>query len=196
MVYKLLLSSIPSPTIFFFFIPILRRSINYKNIYRTFYRILGIYDVHIRIGGHHIPNSPFRVNVSSDVDATKVYARGPGLEPTGVIVNRPAKFEVVTSGAGHGNVHVDIIDPKGNKKTELQIEDQGNGIFACQYLPSVVGKYVICIKFGDSEIAKSPFRVQVEKAATRVNIYGPGLCFEIESSVTLDGKKEQERSDK
>ncbi|XP_065067168.1 filamin-A-like isoform X4 [Rhopilema esculentum] len=135
----------------------------------------GIYDVHIRIGGHHIPDSPFRVNVSSDVDATKVYARGPGLEPTGVIVNRPAKFEVVTSGAGHGNVHVDIIDPKGNKKTELQIEDQGNGIFACQYLPSVVGKYVICIKFGDSEIAKSPFRVQVEKAATRVNIYGPGL---------------------
>jgi len=33
-------------------------------------------------------------------------------------------------------------------------------------LPTLVGKYVICIKFGDAEIAKSPFRVQVDKAAT------------------------------
>ena len=114
------------------------------------------------------------MKVGSDVDATKVYARGPGLEPNGVVVNRPAKFEVVTTGGGHGDVHIDIIDPKGNKKTELQIEDIGNGIWACQYLPTVVGKYVICIKFGDAEIAKSPFRVNVSHAATKVKIYGPG----------------------
>ena len=138
--------------------------------------------MHIRIGGHHIPNSPYRVNVSSDVDASKAYARGPGLEPTGVIVNRPAKFEVITTGAGHGSVHVDIIDPKANKKTEIQIEDKGDGVYACQYLPTVVGKYVICIKFGDSEIAKSPFRVQVDKAAYKVKIYGPGRENLIETS--------------
>lgn len=96
------------------------------------------------------------------------------MEPTGVVVNRPAKFEVVTSGAGHGAVHIDILDPKGNKKTELQMEDRGDGVYVCQYLPTVVGKYVICIKFGDGEIAKSPFRVQVDKAATKVKIYGPG----------------------
>lgn len=137
-------------------------------------RLTGIYDVHIRIGGHHIPSSPYRVNVSSDVDASKAFARGPGLEPYGVVVNRPAKFEVVTTGAGHGAVHLDIIDPKGNKKTELQVEEKGDGIFACQYMPTVVGKYVICIKFGDGEIAKSPFRVQVDKASTKVKIYGPG----------------------
>ena len=60
----------------------------------------GVYDVHIRVGGHHIPKSPFRVNVSSGLDATKVVAQGPGLEPTGVIVGRPAPFEVVATDAG------------------------------------------------------------------------------------------------
>ena len=50
--------------------------------------------MHIRIGGHHIPKSPFRVNVASDLDTSKVLAKGPGLEPHGVVVGRAAKFEV------------------------------------------------------------------------------------------------------
>ena len=142
--------------------------------YLFIYVFVGVYDVHVRIGGHHIPNSPFRVKVGSDLDASKVYARGPGLEPNGVSVNRWAPFEVVATGAGHGELHLDIIDPKGNKKTEIKIEDKGDGVYSCQYLPTCIGKYVICVKYGTAEIAKSPFRVNVDNAATRVKIYGPG----------------------
>ena len=76
------------------------------------------------MGGNHIPKSPFRVNVCSDLDASKVTAAGPGLEKEGVIVGRPAKFVVTATGAGSGDLVIDVIDPKGNKKTELKVEDK------------------------------------------------------------------------
>ena len=129
------------------------------------------------MGSHHIPKSPFRVKVSSDTDVSKVYARGPGLEPTGVIISRPAKFEIVATDAGSGDVHIDVIDPKGGKKTEVHYEEKANHIYSCQYLPTMVGKYVICIKYGGTEIKGSPFRVNVDHSASKVKIFGPGMTF-------------------
>lgn len=135
----------------------------------------GTYDVHIRVGGHHIPKSPFRVNVVSDLDASKVTAKGPGLEPHGVIVGRAAQFEVNASEAGSGDLLIDVIDPKGNKKTEIKVEEKPGNIFNCMYMPLLVGRYVIVIKYGGKEVAKSPYHVNVTPAAQRVKIYGPGL---------------------
>ena len=131
--------------------------------------------MHIRVGGHHIPKSPFRVNVSSGLDASKVVAQGPGLEPNGVIVGRPALFEVITTDAGSGDLVIDVIDPKGNKKTELEVVEAGNGVYQCNYRPLMVGRYVIVLKFGGKEVAKSPYHVNVTPAADRVKIHGPGL---------------------
>lgn len=131
--------------------------------------------MHVRVGGHHIPKSPFRVNVASDLDSSKVIARGPGLEPQGLIVGRPAVFEVIATGAGSGDLVIDVIDPKGNKKTELKIEEKPGNVFNCMYMPLFVGRYVIVIKYGGKEVAKSPYHVNVTPAADRVKIYGPGL---------------------
>lgn len=102
-------------------------------------------------------------------------AKGPGLEPQGVIVGRPALFEVFASNAGSGELSVDVIDPKGNKKTELKVEDMGDQNYKCQYFPQMVGRYVIVLKFGGKEVAKSPYHVNVTPAADRVKIFGPGL---------------------
>ena len=135
----------------------------------------GVYDVHVRVGGHHIPKSPFRVNVASDLDSSKVFATGPGLEPQGMIVGHPALFEVNASEAGNGELSVIVIDPTGAKKTELKIEECPNSTYKCSYLPLLVGRYVIVIKYGGKEVAKSPYHVNVTPAADRVKIYGPGL---------------------
>jgi len=137
--------------------------------------ISGTYDVHIRVGGHHIPKSPFRVNVASGLDTSKVVAKGPGLEPQGVIVGRPAQFEVNASEAGSGDLMIDVIDPKGNKKTEIKVEEKPGNVFHCMYMPLLVGRYVVVIKYGGKEVAKSPYHVNVTPAAARVKIYGPGL---------------------
>ena len=70
---------------------------------------------------------------------------------------------------------IDVIDPKGNKKTEIKVEEKPGNVFNCMYMPLMVGRYVVVIKYGGKEVAKSPYHVNVTPAAGRVNIYGPGL---------------------
>jgi len=135
----------------------------------------GVYEVIVRIDGHHIPKSPFRVTATSDVDISKVIAEGPGIEPQGVLVGRPALFMVSAPDAGSGDFAINVIDPNGSKKTELKVEDIGNHMFLYMYMPLIVGRYVIVIKFGGKEVAKSPYYVDVAPASERVKIYGNGL---------------------
>lgn len=59
--------------------------------------LLGIYDVHIKWKGRHIPKSPFRVKVSSDLDSSKCYAEGPGLQ-SGIVEKQWTYFTVYTKG--------------------------------------------------------------------------------------------------
>lgn len=49
--------------------------------------------------GQDIDKSPYSVNVTKDLgDPKKVHARGPGLEPTGNVANKPTYFDIYTAG--------------------------------------------------------------------------------------------------
>lgn len=49
--------------------------------------------------GQDIDKSPYTVNVAKDMgDPSKVNARGPGLEPTGNMANKPTYFDIYTAG--------------------------------------------------------------------------------------------------
>ena len=55
----------------------------------------------------HIPASPYSVLVEGFAgDAAKVTAAGPGLEPEGVVANKPTHFQIFTAGAGKGKPEV------------------------------------------------------------------------------------------
>lgn len=55
--------------------------------------------VTVLFAGQQIPKSPFEVNVDKALgDATKVTAKGPGLEPLGNIANKPTFFDIYTAG--------------------------------------------------------------------------------------------------
>lgn len=57
------------------------------------------FQVTVLFAGQHIAKSPFEVNVDkAQGDASKVSAKGPGLEPTGNIANKPTYFEIYTAG--------------------------------------------------------------------------------------------------
>lgn len=52
-----------------------------------------------RFSGREIPKSPFKVKVQGFAgDPSRVTASGPGLEPNGVMVNRPTYFEIYSKG--------------------------------------------------------------------------------------------------
>ncbi len=150
--------------------------------------------VTVLFAGQQIPKSPFEVNVDkAQGDATKVVAKGPGLEPLGNIANKPTFFDIYTagltvqtwiwahfldknkswshctlcwSGAGVGDVTAVIKDPLGNKNTvEAIMEDMGESVFRCTYKPMQSGPHTINITFGGIAIPKSPFTVNI----------GPGI---------------------
>ena len=58
------------------------------------------------------PGAPTRPRVN----AGRVRAWGPGLEPTGNQVGAPARFTVETFSAGKGQVEVIILNPKGKQE--------------------------------------------------------------------------------
>ena len=52
----------------------------------------------VKFANQELGKSPYNVYVEGQVgDANKVQAYGPGIEPTGVIVDRPTSFEVDAS---------------------------------------------------------------------------------------------------
>lgn len=73
----------------------------------------GPHKVKVLFAGREIPKSPYIVNVEGHAgDSSKVTASGPGLQPEGVVVNRPTFFDIFTKDAGRGVPEVIILDPQ------------------------------------------------------------------------------------
>ena len=55
--------------------------------------------VKVLFAGQDIDKSPYTVNVTKAMgDASKVHARGPGLDATGNVANKPTYFDIYTAG--------------------------------------------------------------------------------------------------
>lgn len=63
----------------------------------------GPYTVSIKFAGQPSTKQPYLVNVAPKAKAgnpSKVIAQGPGVEKSGVLVNRKTYFDVITKGMG------------------------------------------------------------------------------------------------
>uniref|UniRef100_A0A4W5PNQ6 Filamin C n=1 Tax=Hucho hucho TaxID=62062 RepID=A0A4W5PNQ6_9TELE len=129
-------------------------------------KVEGAHKVKVLFAGQDINKSPYTVNVAKAIgDPNRVQARGPGLEATGNMANKPTYFDIYTAGAGNGDVSVVIVDPEGKKDTvKLILENKGDSVFRCTYQPMLEGPHTIHILFACQEILKSPFKVQISEA--------------------------------
>ncbi|XP_023620774.1 filamin-B isoform X2 [Myotis lucifugus] len=128
-------------------------------------KVTGLHKVTVLFAGQHISKSPFEVNVDkAQGDASKVTAKGPGLEAAGNIANKPTYFDIYTAGAGVGDIGVEVEDPQGKNTVELLVEDKGNQVYRCVYKPMHPGPHVVKVTFAGDTIPKSPFVVQVGEA--------------------------------
>uniref|UniRef100_A0A8C5GBZ7 Filamin-C-like n=1 Tax=Gouania willdenowi TaxID=441366 RepID=A0A8C5GBZ7_GOUWI len=129
-------------------------------------KVEGVHKVKVLFAGQDIDKSPYTVNVAKVMgDPNKVQARGPGLELTGNIANKPTYFDIYTAGAGHGDISVVIADPHGKKDTvELILENKGDSVFRCTYRPLMEGPHTIHVLFAGQEIPRSPFTVNIAEA--------------------------------
>ncbi|XP_032996889.1 filamin-B isoform X4 [Lacerta agilis] len=128
-------------------------------------KVTGPHKVTVLFAGQHIAKSPFEVNVDkAQGDASKVTAKGPGLEVTGNIANKPTFFEIYTAGAGVGDIGVEVEDPQGKNPVEVAIEDKGNQVYRCVYKPLQAGPHTIKVVFAGEQVPKSPWGIHVGEA--------------------------------
>ncbi|XP_028249805.1 filamin-C-like isoform X4 [Parambassis ranga] len=129
-------------------------------------KVEGLHKVKVLFAGQDIDRSPFIVNVSKAMgDPTKVQARGPGLQAMGNVANKPTYFDIYTAGAGAGDVGIIIVDSDGRRDTvEIVLENKGDSIFRCTYVPVLEGPHTVYVTFAGQQIPRSPFTVHVSEA--------------------------------
>jgi len=121
----------------------------------------GEYAVHILCNEADIPKSPYMADIkpmTADFDPTKVEASGPGLQHTGVMVNKWAEFTVDARRAGRAPLHVAAMDADYNP-VDVVVRDNKDGTYFCRYMPKRNVKHTVLISYGGVSVPNSPFRV-------------------------------------
>nr|AKS48135.1 filamin-like protein-1 [Mytilus coruscus] len=128
--------------------------------------------VTITWGGVQIPNSPYRVNVGEVSNPANVKVYGPGVEK-GVKTFKTTYFIVDCKAAGPGDIAIALTDAQG-KDVPVNTIDNQDGTFKIEYTPSSPGTYTVSVFFANSEIPKSPIKVNVESSIdlSKVKVVG------------------------
>lgn len=153
------------------------RNLTYSCSYTP--KLEGTHKVSVKFAGREIPKSPYSVMVEGHAgDPTKVTASGPGLQPEGVMINRPTYFDIYTKDAGRGVPEVIILDPPGHKNTvPVKVRQISPDVWRCEYVAPTVGLHSINVFFAGQPIPNSPYGVRVSPVsdAKKVRASGRGL---------------------
>ncbi|XP_065188032.1 filamin-C-like [Sycon ciliatum] len=137
----------------------------------------GAFLASIKYRGVHIPASPFKITVFPRPSPEKCRAFGKCLEPkVRNICGKPIDFKVATSEAGYGRLVVRAQDPHGSP-TPAFVAEEGKNLYIVRLDVKEAGKYMINVKWGNTPIPGSPFKLRVHVAtdASKVKADGPGL---------------------
>ncbi|XP_061617261.1 filamin-C-like isoform X2 [Phyllopteryx taeniolatus] len=138
-------------------------------------KVEGLHKVKVLFAGQDINGSPFMIHVSKAMgDPTRVQARGPGLQHMGNLATKPTYFDIYTAGAGAGDVGVIIVDSNGRRDTvEVVLENKGDSIFRCTYVPVLEGTHTVYVTFAGQQIPRSPFPVLIAQVPQNVSTPPP-----------------------
>uniref|UniRef100_A0A182QT66 Calponin-homology (CH) domain-containing protein n=1 Tax=Anopheles farauti TaxID=69004 RepID=A0A182QT66_9DIPT len=111
--------------------------------------------VEVNYGGVAVPQSPFRVNVSTPLDASKVQFFGPWLEP-GVKPNAATHFNVDARAAGNGLLEVNLVHEETKQKVPVRIIDNNDNTYAVEVIPPLPGTYSTNLLYGGLKVPLAP----------------------------------------
>ena len=137
----------------------------------------GAYLASVKYRGKHIPNSPFKITVFPRPSPDKCRVSGKCLEPkSNVICGKPIEFRVATKDAGYGRLVVKAVDPQG-ATIRAFVAEEGKNVYTVRVDTKRPGKHLINVRWGQTAISGSPFKVRVVQAsdASKVRADGPGL---------------------
>jgi filamin len=138
----------------------------------------GEYAVHILCDNEDIPRSPHIAQVLPNTDyfPEKVEVYGPGVEPSGVQKDVPAKFTVDTKKAGSAPLDVRVVDANC-KLVDVKLTEKPDGTIEAVYVPHEGNRHTVQVNYGGVATKNSPFRVYVGEPVdpSKVHCFGPGV---------------------
>lgn len=94
----------------------------------------------MKFGDQQVPGSPFKVPVKAEVDASKVTASGPGVDPNNCRAAESLTFKVDAKKSAKAPLAVVVSTDKGPIAEKPVIKDNGNGTYDVTYKPPPEGK--------------------------------------------------------
>ena len=120
-----------------------------------------VYTVTAKSGDIEVPRSPFVVKYDEPSRPDKCTVHD---QPEYVYVNHPIHFVVDAKEAGSGALSIKASVPESEQdvsRPELKIEDNKDGTFGVDYIPSTIGKHSFDILWSGQVIPDSPVNVDV-----------------------------------
>lgn len=150
---------------------------------------VGPHEIDVKFNEQHVPGSPFNVMCTAAVDASKVKAFGPGIEPNQCRAGQKLPFTVDASKSGKAPLDVQVTSDKGPVPVKPEIVDKGNNTFDVSYVPPPEGsKCNVKVAYGGKDIPGSPFQMKVKPAVEpkNVKISGAGLQNQVPASMPVE----------
>ena len=156
----------------------------------------GIHNLSVKYANQIIPCCPIKFRVEPQFDASKVTCKGAGISQTKAVSSSfPVEFTIDATHAGEGVLTVQITDPQGKPK-KASVSDNSDGTYTVRYVPDMVGKYAICVRYGGDEVPHSPFRVKAIASGDASKAIVSGSLYETktfrvseESHLRVDAKR-------
>ncbi|OTF78150.1 hypothetical protein BLA29_000380 [Euroglyphus maynei] len=147
----------------------------------------GNYNIAVKFGDQQVPGSPFKVPVQGEVDASKVTATGPGVDPNHCRATDSLTFKVNAKKSAKAPLGVEISSDKGPIPDKPIIKDNGDGTYDVTYKPPSEGSPCnVKVTYGDKDIKGSTFKMQVKKKSEPEKVKITGLKEKVPASLPAE----------
>lgn len=134
----------------------------------------GEYLVSVKFNGQHIPDSPFKVYVSSSEHDHNLNVHS--FQQHGLPINTQTQFLVELTGI-QGKLEAKVVAPSGIETVATVLETAA-GRFSVTFVPKEGGIHYVHLLLNGNHVSGSPYPVQVGVVTadpTKVKAYGDGL---------------------
>lgn len=121
------------------------------------------------------------------MDASKVTASGPGVDPKNCRAAEKLSFKVNAKKSARAPLNVEITDDKGPLPEKPVVVDNNDGTYEVSYKPPPEGSACnVKVTYGGKDIQGSPFKMKVKKKSEPSKVKITGIQPKVPASLPTE----------